>query len=345
MPLPPVKKSIVEAFLREHPNLPNRTAAKQIAEQYPDTFTVESARKFCRSIRGVNGDHKGNHGVAPVSDLALEWSKMRAQLPEPTTYDFSPVKPTCSAGRFLVLSDIHVPFHSNVAIEAAVRKGREDDIDAIILNGDIWDCVEGSVFSRPTNHRDLTSEAFAARQFFAYLREAFPAAEIIYKIGNHEERWMKHFSRQFPGTSVLLEKTGRKNASIASVGGLLELSDFNVHTIESRRPILLGKYLYILHGHEAGGSSYAPVSPARTIYLKAGVCAIVAHNHRTSQHVERNMDGREIVTHSQGHLADPTPEYAPLNRWNWGFARVDLASDGGFRVWNYRISHKGEVWS
>lgn len=343
MPIPAVLKPIVEEFLRAHPGIPNRTAARQLAALYPDSFSVESARDMCRHLRGVSGP--SFNGIQPEHDLALEWAKCKAQLPTPTTYDFTPVRPAVSEGRYLILSDVHVPFHSNIAITAAVQKGLDDQVDAVILNGDIWDCVEGSKFSRPTNHRDLTSEAFAARQFFAYLRDAFPAAEIIYKVGNHEERWMNHFSKNMPGTLVLMENTGRAKSSIASVGGLLELSDFKVAMIESRRPILLGKHLYILHGHEAGGSSYAPVSPARSLYLKAGVCGVVAHNHKTSQHVEGHMDGREIVTYSQGHLADPHPQYAPWNKWNWGFARVDIDKTGGFRVWNYRISHKGEVWS
>lgn len=335
-------KPIIEQFLRDHPGIANRTAARQLAALYPDRFSIESARDLIRAARGTKG--RGAHDPPPTPDLALEWAKIRAELPPATTYDFTPIKPTTTSGRYLILSDVHVPFHAPIAVEAAVRKGQEDQIDAIILNGDIWDAMEYSSFVRAPGRRDLTSEAFAARQFIAYLRESFPAAEILYKVGNHEERLAHHFARNMLGTLTLLEKTGRTPSSIASVGGLLELSDYNVHMIESRRPILLGKYLYILHGHEGGGSIYSPVSPARTIYLRAGVCSLVGHQHKTSQHVEGHMDGREIVCYSAGHLADPHPEYMALNKWNWGFARVDIDAAGGFRVHNYRISHKGEVW-
>ena len=39
------------------------------------------------------------------------------------------------------------------------------------------------------------------------------------------------------------------------------------------------------------------------------------------------------------------PEYARVNKWNHGFATVEVAADGNFNVENYRISKKGEIRS
>jgi hypothetical protein len=48
---------------------------------------------------------------------------------------------------------------------------------------------------------------------------------------------------------------------------------------------------------------------------------------------------------STGCLCDLTPEYARVNRWNWGFATVTVDTAGSFDVDNYRISAKGEIRS
>ena len=40
---------------------------------------------------------------------------------------------------------------------------------------------------------------------------------------------------------------------------------------------------------------------------------------------------------STGCLCDLHPRYMPLNKWNHGFAIVDLDTAGGFSVRNFRI--------
>lgn len=340
MAKPGVRKEIVVAFLRDHPGLPNRTAAIQLAALHPDHFTVERARSAIRSIRGVNGSAANK--ILPEPDLAAEWANIKKTIPLPIQYDFAPVQPGCE--KALIIADAQVPFHDERAIEAAVKKGRQEKVDLVVVNGDWWDCMEFSVFERNPALRGMVEECFSARQTFAYLRNEFPKADIWYKLGNHEERLLKHFCRNMLGTVQFLEKTGRMPKSIASVSGLLDLQDFGVKMVEDRRPILLGKYLYVMHGHEGGGT-YAPVLPARAVALKARVCTVVGHWHRTSTYVERAMDGRELVCYSLGCLCDLTPKWMPQNQWNHGFAVATIEKDGGFRMHNYRISKRGEVWA
>jgi hypothetical protein len=69
------------------------------------------------------------------------------------------------------------------------------------------------------------------------------------------------------------------------------------------------------------------------------------HGHRTSGHAESDMWHRETFCWSTGCLCDLTPEYARVNRWNWGFATVTVDTAGSFDVDNYRISAKGEIRS
>jgi hypothetical protein len=65
------------------------------------------------------------------------------------------------------------------------------------------------------------------------------------------------------------------------------------------------------------------------------------HHHQTSEHTETNMNGEITTTYSVGCLCELHPAYLPINKWNHGFAIVDI--DGmNAHVRNFRI-HKGEV--
>lgn len=343
MSMKAVKKPVAEQLLRDHPGIATRTAARMLCAKYPKMFPdIDTARTHIRRIRGTTGCDE-SHNCA-VEDLALEWSKCRAVMPTPITYDFTPRQFSSDVKRILIMADAQIPFHAPVAIEAAIDKGVEEEVDGVLILGDWWDCQEYSHFERDGRMRDMTAEALAVRQSIAMVRSNFPDAQIIYKVGNHEERMGTAFERNLLGLIKLLEHTGRKERSVASVGGVLELKDFDIEMIEDRRPVLIGKYLWCLHGHEGGGA-YVPVSPARTIALRARACCLVAHHHKTSSYVERGIDGREIATHSIGALCDLTPKWMPLNSWNWGFAVAEVLDDGGFRLHNYRVSHKGEIWS
>jgi len=67
------------------------------------------------------------------------------------------------------------------------------------------------------------------------------------------------------------------------------------------------------------------------------------HNHQTSEHTETDMNGKSVTTWSLGCLSELNPAYMPLNKWNHGFAIVDLSDNGeDFHVKNYRI-HKGKI--
>jgi hypothetical protein len=55
------------------------------------------------------------------------------------------------------------------------------------------------------------------------------------------------------------------------------------------------------------------------------------------------MNGKSVTTWSLGCLSELNPAYMPLNKWNHGFAIVDLSDNGeDFHVKNYRI-HKGKI--
>jgi hypothetical protein len=51
------------------------------------------------------------------------------------------------------------------------------------------------------------------------------------------------------------------------------------------------------------------------------------------------MFGRETTCWSTGCLCDLRPEYARINKFNHGFASVQVYGDGQFDVHNFRIAN------
>jgi hypothetical protein len=203
----------------------------------------------------------------------------------------------------------------------------------ILLNGDIADHYSISRWQTDPRLRDFPGEINAVKFFLKGLREQFPKARIIYKHGNHEERYDKFLQLKAP---ELLEV---EQFSWKSIFGL---DDYGIELVTNKRPIKLGE-LNVIHGHEYVFQISNPVNPARGLYLRSKVHCLGGHFHQTSQHSEKNLEQSVVSTWSTGALCDLHPEYRPLNPWNHGFAFVETDHAGAFRVDNLRIVD-GEVW-
>lgn len=116
---------------------------------------------------------------------------------------------------------------------------------------------------------------------------------------------------------------------------LMGLEEKGIEFVAHNRIIEAAK-LNILHGHEYARGLTSPVNPARGMFLRAKACTISAHNHQTSHHNETDIRGVYTSCWSIGCLCGLSPEYAPLNRWNHGFALLEF--DGhDFEVVNKRV--------
>jgi hypothetical protein len=58
-----------------------------------------------------------------------------------------------------------------------------------VLNGDIADFYAISRWEKAPGKRNFRRELEAVRGLLAWLRQEFPAIPIVFKSGNHEERW------------------------------------------------------------------------------------------------------------------------------------------------------------
>lgn len=314
------KVDVVRKYVEKFPEHGNRTLASLVQKENPNLFpTLEAARCSVRYVRGNSGKTQGRKGRA--SHPKPNGKAGEYKIPKSLTPKKRIVR--IPDGKTLLLSDIHLPYHDVEALECALEHGH--DADNIILNGDTVDFYATSRWDTDPNHRDLTGELQAARQFLMHLRERFPVANIYFKIGNHEERWEKFLWRKAP------ELCGVPDFKMEK---LLRFEDLDIQEIGGRQLTKAGG-LWVLHGHEFF-NTFDPVNFARTLQVKTGVCTIAGHKHKSSQHSVKSMDGDTIACWSVGCLCDLEPDYMPVNQWNLGFAEITHKGKK-FDVNNYRI--------
>ena len=330
MPTPKTAHRLyLEELCKKFPEASNIGLAKRAKKERPETFTsVDHARTMIRTIRGASGDQnlcsatqirpKGKAGQTPKMPPSL------AEAWEPVQID---------AKRIGIISDVHIPYHSEVAFEAAVKRLKTMRLDCLLINGDFADFYQVSRHQRDPKHRRFSEELKAVVAGLEWLRVEFKKIRIIYKQGNHEERWDHFIWNRAPEIYDL---------DAVRIDELTQCRRLCIEMIGDQLPIMLGK-LPVLHGHELGKSIFSPVNPARGAFLRTHHTVLVGHSHQTSGHADTDMFHSETFVWSTGCLCDLTPAYARVNRWNHGFAFVEVASDKSFNVSNYRINRRGEV--
>ncbi len=85
--------------------------------------------------------------------------------------------------KMLVLSDIHFPYHDKQALMVALRTGKQENVDSILLNGDILDFYQLSKFTKDYRKPSVKAELDIFRYFIDQLKQRFPDAAIYYKLG------------------------------------------------------------------------------------------------------------------------------------------------------------------
>lgn len=288
---------------------------------------VEDARLILRKIEGKAG--KGDGTI--VSHPAPERSRNPYSLPASDEKEYLPFE-IKGHKRVAIFSDIHVPYHSIDCITSAIDFCKKEKPDALLLNGDTIDFFRLSRFIKDPRKRSFKDELDTFKALIDVFKKELDC-KIIFKLGNHEERY-EHFLFEKAKELVGVEEFEFENIIKARANGIDVVSD--------KRVIKLND-LFDIHGHEYVGGISAPVNPARGLFLRGKVSCIQGHNHQTSEHTEPTMSGKMITTWSLGCMCELHPPYMPLNKWNHGFAMVDLDDNGtDFEVRNKRIL-KGKV--
>lgn len=312
-----IKDTVIET-IKQHPTLSKKLIAKILLSEHPELFNdVEAARNHVRSALGASGERQRCNEI-----------NQRLLLPPEQSKDYTPYTIPTVSNNILVLSDIHIPFHDNASIHLAVQYGVDHDCNTVLMNGDIFDFYSGSRFLKDPRLMDMKSEIQYGREFLAWLREQFPTAQIIMKIGNHEERVETYMMQNAP---IIMQ------TDLFHVEDLLGLPDMGITCVSDKRIIKAGK-LSVLHGHELR-SKTGGVNPARTAYLYTHKSTLISHFHRTSMHTEPDLDKKVITCWSIGCLCNLFADYDLYNKWNQGFAVIHTDGEA-FEVENMRIINR-----
>lgn len=312
---------IVKEYLTKFPTLPSLTLAKKIYNENKFQFSnIEAVRSHVRLYRGKHGDENRKE----LKNTQFLNQNIEFKMPESYAETFEPYE--IKQSRILILSDLHFPYQDNKAIQLAINYGKEKKVDCVLINGDLIDFATISRHEKDWRHRSVSVEFEAVRNFLTELRRHFPKAKIVFKEGNHDERWEKWLFLKAP--EIFDDKEFKLETR-------LRLGELHIDIVKDKLPVKIGK-LNVLHGHELQGGG--GVNPARATFLKTIDNVLIGHCHRTSQHTEPTFGGSVIVTTSQGCLCGMYPMFARVNKWNLGFSFVELdIKTGNYRLDNLKI--------
>jgi predicted phosphodiesterase len=321
--------AIVRQLVAKHHDKPARSIARLVVAETNGALTLEQARRRVRSAFGQGGKADRRFASSPrparKPGQGVPMPLSKAEPWNPFVFDV--------VGRVGILSDVHIPYHSETALGAAVGYLQKVGIDGLVLNGDMLDFYAISRFVKNPRLRNFAAELAAGRHFLGWIRDQFPEIPIVFKLGNHEERWRAYLWQH------AIEISEEPEMGLAA---WMHLDRHKMQIVEDKRPIMVGK-LPVLHGHEKGAGITAPVNQARGAFLRLHHTVLEGHGHRTSAHCEPDMFGREVFCWSTGCLADLRPEYARFAKYNHGFALVTVQPGGDFDVQNLRITADGTV--
>ena len=322
-----VKADVAAAYIKKFPKAATRTLASIAYKENPSLWpNLDACRHSFRYIRGANGvGDRPRTAVRGLDRAPQQSGDPFGRIPAPIADGWHAV-PFRGPLNALVLCDLHVPYHNAKFIEAAIGQGKHYGCDFIMLNGDIMDCYAISRWETDPRKRKFMRERDKTKEFMQYLRAQFPKSRIVYKLGNHEERYESYMMCKAP------EMLGMPEFDFSR---LLDFENLGVECVRDKMPIRLGK-LNVLHGHEYRFAIQNPVNPARGLYMRGKVNALCGHFHRSSSHSEKSMEDKVVTCWSVGAGCQMHPEYMPLNSWNLGMARVEVDCAGAFRVNNLR---------
>jgi predicted phosphodiesterase len=291
--------------------------------RHPAQFnSKEHGRLVIRQATGTNGEENRKK----IKNF-VQWKGLSLKKPDKNNY----AKFLLDEKRIGLLSDTHFPYYDQNALYAAIEYLIQWKPTCILLDGDIIDCYFLSKWEKDPRKRKFKYELDMLKEFLRQLRELFPRVRIVYKLGNHEDRYQARILSRMPEL-IDIEQT--------TFESLIDAQKLNIEVVSNKRVIKAGK-LNIIHGHELPHGIAAPVNPARGFFLKTKANVIGGHHHQTSDHSEADLNANVIGAWSVGCLCDLHPEYAPINKWNHGFAAIENHGSD-FKVTNLRII-KGKV--
>jgi predicted phosphodiesterase len=324
---------IVHEYLEKFPEAPSKTLARKIYNENTGFFSsFESAYSRVRYYRGQQGKRQRDSLIKGSNknfkkELKTKVIQTKLFLPESHTKVRNQFTFPTGCMRLGIFGDVHIPFHDNTALETMFTKFEEENVDSILINGDLLDFYQLSFHEKDPRVIHFKDEIEAGKEFLAYLRDRFPGIPIYYITGNHENRFERYLRIK---ASELLDMDEFR------LDVILHVAEYRIEFIPFRSKVVFGDYT-IEHGDKIPGAG--GVVPARTLLMRLKSNSIVNHFHKSSESSQRVYGIGEPTTikaYSLGCMCDLAPEYMEINEWNHGFAIMKRIKDK-VSVTNYKI--------
>lgn len=329
---PSTNTQIVFEYLEKYKDSPSKTIARKIYNENSAFFDNEEAVYLrVRYYRGQMGERLrkklGNQEfINPLKTTVMQnYNSMPSSLTQKRGIFTFPK----ACDKLAVIGDLHIPFHDEDAIETALDKIEAENVDSILINGDLLDFYQLSFHEKDPRKVRFKDEIEAGKQFFGYIRSRFPDIPIYFIPGNHENRFERYLKIK---SAELLDMDEFR------LDVILRVAEHKIEYIPFRTKVVFGNYL-IEHGDKIPGAG--GVVPARTALMKFKTNCIVNHFHKSSQSSQRIYgieESNSIVGYSVGCLCDLHPDYMEVNEWNHGFCILTKVNDT-VSVENYKIEN------
>ena len=172
------KNQIIIDAVRRFQHLPTRTIARHVLNTHGELWEndLEKVRDSVRYYRGQHGDF--NREQASTKDFFCDSISM------PQTWRKIRTPHKLHEGTWLVLSDIHIPFHEPKIVETAIDAGMVEKVNGVLLNGDVQDCSSISYWR--SLKRDFNKEIELSIDFLDYYQKVMAGKLPIFH--GHEFR-------------------------------------------------------------------------------------------------------------------------------------------------------------
>lgn len=321
---------IILEYLEKFPNSPSKTLAKKIYSENGGYFEkFENVYTTVRYYRGQIGKYHRERLNNKEFQKELKTKVMQNFVSLPTSLSEKRGTFTFPTGckKLGIIGDLHIPYHDEDAIETACDKMEAEEVDSILINGDLLDFYQLSFHEKDPRKVHFKNEIESGKQFFEYIRSRFPGIPIYFIPGNHENRFERYLRIK---ASELLDMDEFR------LDVILHVAEYKIEYIPFRTKIVFGDFL-IEHGDKIPGAG--GVVPARTALMRLKTNCIINHFHKSSQSSQRVYGIGEpttIIGYSIGCLCELAPDYMEINEWNHGFAILTKV-DNLVSVNNYKI--------
>jgi predicted phosphodiesterase len=161
-----------------------------------------------------------------------DWSEFCKWLGINKKRDVSvPKPPKGKITKYMMVNDLHIPFHNPEAVKCAIEHGKQEKVDKLIVGGDTLDCYSLSRFSKFLSV-SIRDEYKQARLFFDYASRSFN--EVLVLSGNHEAREKKYFSSKLTADELqwllvtpMLNRVAQDMANVKIIKNVKHETDMN----------------------------------------------------------------------------------------------------------------------